>query len=146
MEDIVRAARAANAHDFIMEFPQQYDTSIGDRGVKLSGGQRQRLSLARAILKNPPIFILDEATSSLDTESEKLVQEAIENLMEGRTSIVIAHRLSTIQRADKILVLANGKIVESGKHDVLLQNQAGIYRRLYELQFVDYANHVSERE
>lgn len=142
MEDIVRAAKAANAHDFIMEFPQQYNTFIGDRGVKLSGGQRQRLSLARAILKNPPIFILDEATSSLDTESEKLVQEAIENLMEGRTSIVIAHRLSTIQRADNILVLANGKIVESGKHDVLLQNQAGIYRRLYELQFVDYVNQV----
>lgn len=137
MSELVKAAQAANAHEFIMELPKQYDTIIGDRGVKLSGGQRQRLSLARAILKNPPILILDEATSSLDTESEKLVQAAIVNLMQGRTSIVIAHRLSTIQRADVILVLSDGRIVESGKHEELLQNGNGIYRKLYELQFED---------
>lgn len=135
MEKIIDAAKAANAHDFIMEMPKQYDSFIGDRGVKLSGGQRQRLSLARAILKNPPILILDEATSSLDTESEQVVQSAIENLMKGRTSIVIAHRLSTIKRADVILVLDDKRIIESGKHEELLQNENGIYKKLYELQF-----------
>ncbi|HUN64509.1 MAG TPA: ABC transporter ATP-binding protein [Bacteroidota bacterium] len=134
-EEISAAARAANAHAFIMEMPQTYRSVIGERGVKLSGGERQRLSLARAILKNPPILILDEATSALDTESELLVQGAINNLMSGRTSIVIAHRLSTIQHADRIVVLSNGRIVETGRHTELLENSGGLYRKLYELQF-----------
>jgi subfamily B ATP-binding cassette protein MsbA len=132
---IVAAARAANAHRFIEEMPHSYSTIIGERGVKLSGGERQRISLARAILKNPPILILDEATSALDTESEILVQEAIENLMLGRTSIVIAHRLSTVQHADRIVVIEAGRIVEVGKHEELLRNPSGLYRKLYELQF-----------
>jgi subfamily B ATP-binding cassette protein MsbA len=135
IEEIIAAAKAANAHAFISEMPQQYDSFIGERGVKLSGGERQRLSLARAILKNPPILILDEATSALDTESELLVQGAINNLMSGRTSIVIAHRLSTIQHADRIVVIHNGRIVETGKHAELLANATGLYRKLYELQF-----------
>lgn len=135
LENIIAAAKAANAHDFIMEMPQQYDSIIGERGVKISGGERQRLSLARAILKNPPILILDEATSALDTESEILVQEAIEHLMAGRTSIVIAHRLSTVQHADRIVVLNEGRIVEMGKHSDLLQNEQGLYKKLYDLQF-----------
>jgi len=135
LEAIIAAAKAANAHNFIMEMPQQYDSIIGDRGVKLSGGERQRLSLARAILKNPPILILDEATSALDTESEILVQEAIDNLMAGRTSIVIAHRLSTVQHADRIVVLNEGRIVEMGKHSDLLANSRGLYKKLYDLQF-----------
>jgi subfamily B ATP-binding cassette protein MsbA len=134
-ERIVMAARAANAHNFISEMPSGYDSMIGERGVKISGGERQRLSLARAILKNPPILILDEATSSLDTESEILVQEAIEHLMAGRTSIVIAHRLSTIKHADRILVVEAGRIVETGKHDDLVRNEHGLYRKLYQLQF-----------
>ena len=135
LERIVLAAKAANAHNFISEMPAGYDSMIGERGVKSSGGERQRLSLARAILKNPPILILDEATSSLDTESEILVQEAIERLMAGRTSIVIAHRLSTIKHADRILVIEAGRIVETGKHDDLVRNERGLYRKLYELQF-----------
>ncbi len=135
LEKIIAAAKAANAHNFIMEMPRGYDSVIGERGVKISGGERQRLALARAILKNPPILILDEATSALDTESEILVQEAIEHLMAGRTSIVIAHRLSTVQHADRIFVLEAGRIVEVGKHDELLLNSKGLYRKLYELQF-----------
>jgi subfamily B ATP-binding cassette protein MsbA len=135
MEKIEAAARAANAHNFISEMPEGYDSVIGERGVKISGGERQRLALARAILKNPPILILDEATSSLDTESEILVQEAIERLMAGRTSIVIAHRLSTVQHADRIVVVENGRIVETGKHADLLENESGLYRKLYDLQF-----------
>ncbi|MBK8554205.1 MAG: ABC transporter ATP-binding protein [Ignavibacteria bacterium] len=134
IEQITEASKAANAHKFISLIEKGYDTIIGDRGVKLSGGERQRLSIARALLKNPPILILDEATSSLDTESEILVQQAIERLMHGRTSIVIAHRLSTIQNADMIVVLEKGKIVETGTHQQLLHTR-GLYKKLYDLQF-----------
>jgi subfamily B ATP-binding cassette protein MsbA len=132
-EDVIAAAKVANAHDYIVKMEQGYDSIIGDRGTKLSGGERQRLTIARAVLKNPPILILDEATSSLDTESEKLVQDALFNLMKNRTSIVIAHRLSTIQNADLILVLQSGKIVEQGNHHQLLAKN-GLYKRLVELQ------------
>ncbi|HYM10354.1 MAG TPA: ABC transporter ATP-binding protein, partial [Bryobacterales bacterium] len=131
---IEEAARTALAADFIAELPQGYDTRIGERGQRLSGGQRQRIAIARAILKNAPILILDEATSHLDTESEMLVQRALANLIEGRTVIVIAHRLSTIRRADKIVVIEGGRIAEIGKHETLLAN-GGPYRRLHELQF-----------
>lgn len=132
-EEVTSAAKVANAHEFIERMPLGYKTNIGDRGTKLSGGQRQRLSIARAVLKNPPILILDEATSALDTESERLVQQALENLMRSRTSIVIAHRLSTIQFADEIIVMQNGALVERGTHGDLLERN-GIYRKLYELQ------------
>ena len=132
-EAVEKAARIANAHDFIMQTPEGYQTSIGDRGSRLSGGQRQRISIARAILKNPPILILDEATSALDTESEKLVQEALEHLMRDRTTLVVAHRLSTIRHADLICVLHEGRIVEMGRHDDLLR-QDGYYRKLVEMQ------------
>lgn len=134
MEQVVAAAKIANAHDFISATEEGYHSNIGDRGCKLSGGQRQRLSIARAILKNPPILILDEATSALDTESEKLVQEALENLMRNRTTIVIAHRLSTVQNADEICVLDQGKIVERGTHNQLLQMENGIYKKLQQSQ------------
>ncbi|MFY0593384.1 ABC transporter ATP-binding protein [Roseivirga sp.] len=134
-DDIVKAAKIANAHDFIMELENGYETSVGERGGKLSGGQRQRLSIARAIMKNPPILILDEATSALDTESEKLVQEALTNLMKNRTSLVIAHRLSTIQHADTILVMDKGQIVEQGNHEALIQ-QKGIYEKLINMQSI----------
>jgi subfamily B ATP-binding cassette protein MsbA len=133
-ERVYDAAKAANAHDFIMAMPHQYQTTIGDRGVKLSGGEKQRLAIARALFKNPPILIFDEATSSLDSESEALVQEAIDRLMKGRTVFVIAHRLSTIQNVDKIVVLEHGKIVQMGDHKSLLQ-QGGLYQRLYQMQF-----------
>lgn len=132
-EDIIQAAKIANAHDFIERLPQGYNTNIGDAGGKLSGGQKQRLSIARAVLKNPPILILDEATSALDTESEKLVQDALFRLMENRTSLVIAHRLSTIQHADEIVVINDGAIVERGSHQELLDRQ-GIYHKLVEMQ------------
>jgi subfamily B ATP-binding cassette protein MsbA len=134
LENIIEAASAANAHNFIDDLPNGYNTIIGDRGLKLSGGERQRISIARALLKNPPILILDEATSSLDTESEILVQQAIERLMQGRTSIVIAHRLSTTQNADKIIVLNEGKIVEEGPHEELMKLN-GLYNKLYSMQF-----------
>jgi len=132
-EDVIRAATIANAHEFIMDMPQGYQTSVGEDGAKLSGGQRQRLSIARAVMKNPPILILDEATSALDSHAEKLVQEAITKLMENRTSLVIAHRLSTIQHADEILVVQHGKIVERGTHDELI-NANGVYQSLRAMQ------------
>ena len=132
-EKVIQAAKIANAHDFIMQTENGYQTKIGERGSKLSGGQRQRLSIARAVLKNPPILILDEATSALDSESEKLVQEALFNLMKNRTSIVIAHRLSTIQHADEIVVIQDGKIAERGSHDQL-NAQNGLYKKLVDIQ------------
>ena len=132
-EQVEEAARIANAHHFIMEMEEGYDTVVGDRGCRLSGGQRQRISIARAILKNPPILILDEATSALDTESEKLVQDALEKLMKSRTTIAIAHRLSTIRNADEIYVLHEGRIIENGTHDDLI-SQAGYYKKLHDMQ------------
>ncbi|MDO6675728.1 ABC transporter ATP-binding protein/permease [Tenacibaculum sp. 1B UA] len=132
-EEIIEAAKIANAHEFIKDLPNGYDTNIGDSGNKLSGGQKQRLSIARAVLKNPPIMILDEATSALDTESEKLVQDALEKMMENRTSVVIAHRLSTIQKADMIVVMKKGKIVEQGTHEELI-SKSGTYKKLVEMQ------------
>jgi ABC-type multidrug transport system fused ATPase/permease subunit len=134
-EEILAAAQQANAYNFIESFPEKLDTIVGERGVKLSGGQRQRIAIARALLKNPSILILDEATSSLDSESEKLVQEALEILMEGRTSIIIAHRLSTIRSADQILVLDQGIIAEKGTHQELITLENGIYKNLSNLQF-----------
>ncbi|HZS46022.1 MAG TPA: ABC transporter transmembrane domain-containing protein [Blastocatellia bacterium] len=135
-EQLEAAARAALVHDFVIERPEGYDTQIGERGVQFSGGQRQRLAIARAIMKNAPVLILDEATSSLDTESEAQVQRALSNLLRGKTTIVIAHRLSTIRRADKIVVMEDGNIVEVGKHEELI-GKRGVYRRLYDLQFAD---------
>ena len=132
---IESAARAAFAHDFILDLPRRYDTVIGERGSRLSGGQRQRIAIARAILKDPPILILDEATSALDAESERLVQQALSNLMEGRTTLVIAHRLATVRGADRIVVLDGGEIKEIGTHEELLHRPRGLYSRLHELQF-----------
>jgi subfamily B ATP-binding cassette protein MsbA len=134
--EIEQAAKIAFADDFIRELPDGYETIVGERGIFLSGGQRQRLAIARAVLANAPVLILDEATSALDSESERLVQKALANLLENRTALVIAHRLSTVRRADKIVVMDRGRIAEIGNHDELLK-QGGIYRRLYELQFAD---------
>jgi subfamily B ATP-binding cassette protein MsbA len=133
-DEIIAAARHAHAYDFIMEKPNGLDTVIGEKGVSLSGGQRQRLAIARAVLKNAPILILDEATSALDTESERAVQSALDELMKGRTTICIAHRLSTILHADVIVVLDQGRIVETGRHEELVK-RGGVYQKLYELQF-----------
>ncbi|MBT5395859.1 MAG: ATP-binding cassette domain-containing protein, partial [Flavobacteriaceae bacterium] len=133
LKEIEESAKIANANEFIEKFEDGYDLNVGDGGGKLSGGQKQRISIARAVLSNPPIMILDEATSSLDSESEKLVQDALENLMKNRTSIIIAHRLSTIQKADIILVINEGKIAEQGKHEELIKEN-GIYSKLIKLQ------------
>jgi len=138
-EEIIAAAKAANAHNFITHLPQGYDSNIGELGTKISGGEKQRISIARALLKNSPILILDEATSSLDTEAEIEVQEALDNLMKGRTTLVIAHRLSTIRNADRIIVLVNGEIVEEGTHEKLISKK-GEYYRLYNLQFKENGN------
>jgi subfamily B ATP-binding cassette protein MsbA len=132
-DEIIEALKIANAYEFVKDLPNGIHTNIGDSGNKMSGGQKQRLSIARAVLKNPPIMILDEATSALDTESEKFVQVALENMMQNRTSIVIAHRLSTIQKADKIVVMQKGKIVEQGTHDELLAIE-GMYSKLVMMQ------------
>jgi subfamily B ATP-binding cassette protein MsbA len=136
LEDVREAARNALAEEFILALPEGYDTVIGERGVKLSGGQRQRIAIARALLKNAPILILDEATSHLDTESEMLVQGALANLITGRTVIVIAHRLSTVRRADKIVVIDQGRVAEAGTHEELV-NGGGVYQRLHALQFLE---------
>jgi subfamily B ATP-binding cassette protein MsbA len=135
-KQVEAAAKAALAHDFILEMPDGYDTVIGERGLRLSGGERQRIAIARAILKNAPILILDEATSALDSESEALVQSALQNLMVGRTVFVIAHRLSTVRRADRIVVLENGMIGDIGAHEELMK-KLGTYRRLHDLQFLE---------
>ncbi len=134
LDEIVEAAMMANAHGFIMELPDGYDTRIGERGVGLSGGQKQRISIARAILKNPRILILDEATSAVDTETEKLIQQAIDRLIQGRTTIAIAHRLSTLQNASRLVVLQDGKVAEVGTHEELLQKEDGVFARLVQLQ------------
>ncbi len=142
MDEIKQAAAQANALDFIESFPEGFETLVGERGVKLSGGQRQRIAIARAILKNPSILILDEATSSLDAESEQLVQEALDELMKGRTSIIIAHRLSTVRQADNIFVIKDGQVVESGTHEDLIEMKKGIYNKLVKLQFAEEAVQV----
>ena len=132
-EDVIDAAKRANCHEFIAELPNGYDTYVGERGVKLSGGERQRVVIARAILKNAPILVLDEATSSLDSESEALIQRALAELMKGKTTIAIAHRLSTIMQMDRIIVIDKGKIIDEGAHEELLA-KGGIYKKLWEIQ------------
>ena len=141
-KEIERAAKLANAHEFVKDLPDGYDTLVGERGIKLSGGQRQRIAIARAILKDAPILVLDEATSALDSESEALIQDALEKLMKGRTSIVVAHRLSTVASMDRIVVLDNGKIIEQGSHEELLKKKNGAYHKLWSRQsgaFLDNA-------
>ncbi len=143
--EIIAAAQAAQAHDFIVNFAEGYDTLVGERGVTLSGGQRQRIAIARALLMNPRILILDDSTSSVDTQTEKLIQEALDRLMEGRTTFVIAHRLATVRRADLIVVMADGRIVQQGRHDELLA-QGGLYREIYDLQLSQQAHFNEETE
>jgi ATP-binding cassette subfamily B protein len=145
MEEIVAAARAAQAHEFIEGFTNGYDTIVGERGVTLSGGQRQRVAIARALLMNPRILILDDSTSSVDTQTEQLIQSALDTLMEGRTTFVIAHRLSTVRRADMILVMDQGRIVERGTHQELLA-RGGLYKEIHDLQLVDHARFAEEME
>src|SRR5688500_16707578 len=145
MEEVVAAAKAAQAHEFIEGFTNGYDTIVGERGVTLSGGQRQRVAIARALLMNPRILILDDSTSSVDTQTEKLIQAALDALMEGRTTFVIAHRLSTVRRADMILVMDKGQIVERGTHDELLK-LGGLYKEIHDLQLVDHAKFAEEME
>jgi len=141
LEKVMEAAKAAHAHDFIAALPQGYDSPIGEDGIKLSGGERQRIAIARALLKDPPILILDEATSNLDSDSEKAVQQALEELMKGRTTLVVAHRLSTIRNVDRIYVLVNGQVAEEGSHDELLARN-GEFARIYNLQFaIEDASH-----
>ena len=135
-EEVFEAAKRANIHDYVMNLPEGYDTQIGERGVKLSGGQKQRLSIARVFLKNPAILILDEATSALDNTTEILIQNALDELCKGRTTLVVAHRLSTIKNADEIVVISGGQIEEQGTHEALMQ-QNGVYAKLYSLQFRD---------
>jgi subfamily B ATP-binding cassette protein MsbA len=134
-EQLIETSKFANAYDFIMESEKGFDTIAGERGLKLSGGQKQRIAIARALIRNPQILILDEATSSLDMESESLVQEALDKLMSNRTSIVIAHRLSTVRNADRIIVIDDGTVSQSGNHDELIKDREGVYKKLYELQF-----------
>jgi len=145
MDEIIAAARAAQAHEFIEGFTNGYDTLVGERGVTLSGGQRQRVAIARALLMNPRILILDDSTSSVDTQTEKLIQAALDTLMEGRTTFVIAHRLSTVRRADMILVMDKGRIVEQGTHEELLMH-GGLYREIHDLQLIDHAGFAEEME
>lgn len=132
-EEVIAAAKAANAHDFIESLPEGYDTKVGERGVKLSGGQKQRIAIARVFLKNPPLLILDEATSALDLESEALIQESLERLAHDRTTFIVAHRLSTVTHADKIIVIDHGELKEAGRHDELME-QKGIYYNLFQVQ------------
>jgi len=143
MDEIITAAKAAQAHEFIEGFTNGYDTIVGERGVTLSGGQRQRVAIARALLMNPRILILDDSTSSVDTQTEKLIQAALDTLMEGRTTFVIAHRLSTVRRADMILVMDKGQIVERGTHTELLA-RGGLYKEIHDLQLVDHAKFAEE--
>jgi ABC-type multidrug transport system fused ATPase/permease subunit len=145
MEEIIVAAKAAQAHEFIESFTNGYDTIVGERGVTLSGGQRQRVAIARALLMNPRILILDDSTSSVDTQTEKLIQAALDALMEGRTTFVIAHRLSTVRRADMILVMDQGQIVERGTHNELLA-RGGLYKEIYDLQLIDHTKFAEEME
>jgi len=144
-DEVIAAAKAAQAHEFIEGFPKGYNTVVGERGVTLSGGQRQRVAIARALLMDPRILILDDSTSSVDTQTEKLIQAALDNLMEGRTTFVIAHRLSTVRRADMIIVMDKGRIVERGTHDELLK-LGGLYTEIHDLQLVDHAKFAEEME
>jgi ABC-type multidrug transport system fused ATPase/permease subunit len=145
MDEVIAAAKAAQAHEFIEGFTNGYDTIVGERGVTLSGGQRQRVAIARALLMNPRILILDDSTSSVDTQTEKLIQAALDALMEGRTTFVIAHRLSTVRRADMIVVMDAGRIVERGTHDELLA-RGGLYKEIHDLQLIDHAKFSEEME